>query len=377
MAKSTTPQPLQYAAASLYQWHLDNSPLEQTADVIHQWLSSANKQSPLSIEDIKQSLIRSRAQDDFQKKQQALIKRWQKAFTACNDLPNSTLAKDFLNDWVESQDHSLIFGNHLFSGHSHIIANKLGDTVNFLYNSRNFWTLHLTLKGSARYTSDYDIETSAGDIVLIEPNARCHFQRHPDHPVWEHAWIIFQPRDDWSQWLLQPKLAEGIRHLTLDNAELAQDVNQLLAQINNLNYGNERIDTALGMNFLEQILIKVTHAIPADSVPNLDPRVEQACSILRENIGKNITVKDIAERCHTSPSRIAHLFKQDMGVGLQQFRNRLRMQFARELLLTTQISIETIAAKSGYTDPTQFSKYFRKHNDCSPRTFRQQNAQEK
>ena len=49
---------------------------------------------------------------------------------------------------------------------------------------------------------------------------------------------------------------------------------------------------------------------------------------------------------------------------------------ARELLLTTRLSVQDIAETVGYTDPYYFSRQFRRVNGVSPRAFRDGHLEE-
>lgn len=99
-------------------------------------------------------------------------------------------------------------------------------------------------------------------------------------------------------------------------------------------------------------------------------RVHAAMAYLRENLGTRAGVTELAEMANLSPSHFAALFKSATGMGVIEYLTRLRSARARELLLTTRLSVQDIAEAVGYTDPYYFSRQFRRVNGVSPRTFR-------
>jgi len=75
-------------------------------------------------------------------------------------------------------------------------------------------------------------------------------------------------------------------------------------------------------------LIRTSATIVPDDLSAPDPRVVHACDFIREHLAEPLSVAEVARQCHVSPSRLAHLFKANLGLGLQQFRDNLRMQQA-------------------------------------------------
>jgi len=57
-------------------------------------------------------------------------------------------------------------------------------------------------------------------------------------------------------------------------------------------------------------------------------------------------------------------------MGVQEFRNTLRLQQAKELLVTTRIPVAVVAREVGCNDPANFSRFFSRNIGCSPRQFR-------
>lgn len=83
-----------------------------------------------------------------------------------------------------------------------------------------------------------------------------------------------------------------------------------------------------------------------------------------------MTLSDIAEVVHISPSYICTLFKKYKQIHFNEYLVDLRMSKAKELLKKTDLKTYEIAEKIGYSNPQYFSVLFKKYAGCSPTEFR-------
>jgi two-component system response regulator YesN len=86
----------------------------------------------------------------------------------------------------------------------------------------------------------------------------------------------------------------------------------------------------------------------------------------------DLMLKEVAAEANLSPSYFSTLFSQEFGETYKDYITRLRMERAKELLLTTNLKCSEIAYKSGYNDPHYFSHVFHKNIGLPPQKFRQQ-----
>lgn len=93
-------------------------------------------------------------------------------------------------------------------------------------------------------------------------------------------------------------------------------------------------------------------------------------SYLRENLAEPVSIPDLAARAGFSPSHFSARFKEVTGFSPIDYVKRLRMARARQLLLTTELTVAEIGERVGYPDPFYFSRQFGKVTGVSPRAFR-------
>lgn len=86
---------------------------------------------------------------------------------------------------------------------------------------------------------------------------------------------------------------------------------------------------------------------------------------------ERIEEKEMADLCAMTVVRFSRLFKQNCGIGFQEYVMRKRMQAAEELLLNSEIPVSSVAYMVGFKDPSYFARAFRQHFGHSPSACRQ------
>lgn len=85
---------------------------------------------------------------------------------------------------------------------------------------------------------------------------------------------------------------------------------------------------------------------------------------------EDLTNEDFANACNLSVYRFIHLFRQLTGLSPYAYQTRIRIDRARDLLLSTTLNIAEVAAMVGYGNPLYFSRLFHKHTGLSPTAFK-------
>ena len=101
---------------------------------------------------------------------------------------------------------------------------------------------------------------------------------------------------------------------------------------------------------------------------------DRICRYLSDNIGVPFSSENIEKRFYLSYKYMAHLFKKEKGVTMQQYHNSVRMDEACRLLCSTLMSIGEIADKLGFSDVLYFSRCFRNYTGKSPSAYRKDSA---
>jgi len=91
---------------------------------------------------------------------------------------------------------------------------------------------------------------------------------------------------------------------------------------------------------------------------------------MRSELGKQLTVQDMAIKNDLSASHFSNLFRKATGMSPLDYFIHLKLQKACLLLYTTDIKVKQVAAAVGYDDPYYFSRLFKKYMNISPDQYR-------
>lgn len=124
--------------------------------------------------------------------------------------------------------------------------------------------------------------------------------------------------------------------------------------------------------------LSVFYALFADSLPGISESTEDD---LPENLKKSVDYiehhykedfggKEIADAGFISESRMYHLFSEHFKCSPIEYKNKLRIKDAVEMLIQTDKSIETIAYELGFASSAYFRRVFHSITGYSPRVCR-------
>ena len=91
---------------------------------------------------------------------------------------------------------------------------------------------------------------------------------------------------------------------------------------------------------------------------------------LQEHLAEEVSLSVLAEEFHLSAQYISQLFKNEIGVGFLTYLTNIRMERAKQLLLSTSLSIAEVSEQSGYSDYRVFTKVFKKSEGITPSQYR-------
>ena len=103
---------------------------------------------------------------------------------------------------------------------------------------------------------------------------------------------------------------------------------------------------------------------------HMDQRIELVISSMEKNLSKRSSVETLAALVNLSPSRLRHLFKEQIGVTPSRYMKTLRLKRAEELLDTTFLTIKEIANQIGMS-VSNFVREFRVVHGRTPTLYRE------
>ncbi|MCZ8251358.1 MAG: AraC family transcriptional regulator [Hylemonella sp.] len=95
-------------------------------------------------------------------------------------------------------------------------------------------------------------------------------------------------------------------------------------------------------------------------------QIAQAIAWLRSNYHRDVLMDELAARAHMSPSTFRAHFRSLTGMSPLQYQKQLRLQEARQLMLTQALDASSTAIRVGYESVSQFNREYSRHFGAPP-----------
>ena len=132
-------------------------------------------------------------------------------------------------------------------------------------------------------------------------------------------------------------------------------------------------DYVLGLETPFDILEALKSLVRPKNAPKIQmPQVTEALSYIDRNYHNDIRLEDVAKEIHLSVGYLSRIFKQETGYSFKEWINRVRIEKAKELIISTDLRYYEVAERVGYKDYKYFAAYFNKFCGCSAKEFKLQ-----
>lgn len=106
-------------------------------------------------------------------------------------------------------------------------------------------------------------------------------------------------------------------------------------------------------------------SLPYNNVPHIQ-KLEKTRAYLQDHFRNEININALADSVDMSISYYRHLFHQAYGCSPMQYLMDLRIENARDLLLSGEVNVTEAAHLSGFNDIYYFSSLFKRKTGYSP-----------
>jgi AraC-like DNA-binding protein len=106
------------------------------------------------------------------------------------------------------------------------------------------------------------------------------------------------------------------------------------------------------------------------SDPLYTDRFNEALQYMEDRLDQEITREELASLYHMNPVYFSRAFQKIYKLTPMQMLRKLRLQHAKQLLESTDYTVEHISQKCGYYDASHFSKVFRSIFGQGPAEYR-------
>ena len=96
-------------------------------------------------------------------------------------------------------------------------------------------------------------------------------------------------------------------------------------------------------------------------------QISRAIAFIRANMGAQLRIADVADAARMSVSSLHQHFKTVTGLTPLQYQKQLRLQQARNLMLSEGLTAGAAGFAVGYDSPSQFSREYRRLFGAPPK----------
>jgi AraC family transcriptional regulator, L-rhamnose operon transcriptional activator RhaR len=181
---------------------------------------------------------------------------------------------------------------------------------------------------------------------------------------------------------IQPAYKPGARmprRQSLDSIESSAVLAQLEEMIRECKESDTGMNVVL-QHLLINLLIRLSRIIRnqiASKEPPMKPQtvgyeilVRNVCSYLEDHFDQRIVAEDLAKRFILSSRHLQRIFRRETGKSISTMLQDIRMERAKQMLLETNKSIDSIATAVGFHDPSFFNRLFTRYTGFSPSRYR-------
>lgn len=111
-------------------------------------------------------------------------------------------------------------------------------------------------------------------------------------------------------------------------------------------------------------LIELLGAIKIN--PNYSEYTKKAISYIYKNYKTNVSLNEAAEHIGINSSYLSRVFKEDCGMGFVEFLNKVRVEFAKQIIETGRLKMKEVVKEAGFNNYTYFFKVFKDITNMTP-----------
>jgi AraC family transcriptional regulator of arabinose operon len=216
-------------------------------------------------------------------------------------------------------------------------------------------------------TQGHDYTIGSGDLMLL-PQGLSHNYAASRNDPWSIYWVHFQGVStrvfiDYLGYREgRPVVNAGV------SPALLASFNSLLA-VRRTGYSSSAfVNAANQLRHLFTQFAMETSRTRAQRQGTLD--LDSIQAYMQDNIHQQLELEDLAAVAHLSKFHFSNRYKALTGYSPIKHFLHMKIEYACQLLDSSELSVKGIAAELGYPDPLYFSRLFSKTMGMSPRAYR-------
>jgi YesN/AraC family two-component response regulator len=138
-------------------------------------------------------------------------------------------------------------------------------------------------------------------------------------------------------------------------------------------HADDYIEKPIDFNKTKEIIERALESKRGEKAINtgdIPGKIEKVKSFIERNCYKKTSLTDVSKAVCLSPKYLSRIFKKSTGVNFIDYKLKIKMEKAKELLAKTGYNINQIADKLGYENAESFIRQFNKLASLTPTEYR-------
>lgn len=129
-------------------------------------------------------------------------------------------------------------------------------------------------------------------------------------------------------------------------------------------------DTSPTVGRMAEQICEAAEALHSHRQALLRPEIARCLEYLQQHYGEKITTELMAQKYNYHPVYFSRLFKTELGTDFSDYLTRLRILHARILLSRSDVPVQEIADRCGFSDAANFNHRFKAITGMTPGQWR-------
>lgn len=104
---------------------------------------------------------------------------------------------------------------------------------------------------------------------------------------------------------------------------------------------------------------------------HIHPAIHRAQDAVTADPTRDWSVETLADVACTSPRNLSRLFNEHTGMSVTDYLNRMRIALAREMITSSRMDMESVAARAGFASARQFRRAWNRIHGTPPSALRE------
>lgn len=211
-----------------------------------------------------------------------------------------------------------------------------------------------------------------GDIAVVFPNTVHSYIDYDEEKDGAEGTVITLIIFNHTQYFEFKERLSGITATTpvVRKENIHDDVKYCIgALLENL---DKKESPRLASLYMQIILERLSPYLGIVQNQNVVPKnlIGKVIMYISKNFREKISLDILSKEFSVSKEHISRVFSETLNMRLNQYVNTMRINYAKELLISTDLNILAIGMESGFENQQTFNRVFRELSGISPKEFR-------